>query len=259
MNSLENINKRYPNDLYLTFFTKKIEKIVSALYLITDHFDRTEPLKWKLREKGTSILSDVIKLNNTLISNRLAIFSNISFKFFEIMSFLELAVTSKLLSEENFDIFKRELNLLLSLIENNNIKINDQLSPYIGGEHFKVKDKSLRPKEIRDVLKSLKDINEYKGQNIDKGQSPLNTKKSLDTGISNNEKKTDRRDSIIKILSKGQKLTIKDISKVIDNCSEKTIQRELLKMMKENILEKEGERRWSRYFTKKHKNLPIYQ
>ncbi len=247
MNSLEKINKRYSNNLYLTFFTKKVEKIVSALYLITDHLDKTEPLKWDIRDKGTSLLTEVLKLNNLLISNKLKSFSSINFKFLEIMSFLELAVSIKLISEENFEIFKREFNLLLSLIENNSVAINSQLSPYIGGEYFKVKDKSLRPKEIKDVLESIKDTNEVKGHIKDTEQKLLNR-------ISNDEKKVARRDNIVKILSKGQKLTIKDISKVITNCSEKTIQRELQKMMKNGLLMKEGERRWSRYFikTKEH-------
>jgi len=244
MNSLENIDKRYNNEIYLTFFMKKIEKVVSALYLITDRLDKSEPLKWNIREEGTSLLSDVMKLNNYLVSDKLKIFSNISFKLFEIMSFLELAVATKLLSKENLEVFRREFNLLLSLIENNSVKITSQLSPYLGGEYFKIKDKSLRPKEIKNVLECIKDIQEGKGQIKDKGQSISNMKRRR---IPNNEKKTTRRDSIIEILSKGQKLTIKDISKVITDCSEKTIQRELQSMMKDGLLKKEGERRWSRY------------
>jgi len=44
------------------------------------------------------------------------------------------------------------------------------------------------------------------------------------------------------------KLTIKDFTKNIKDCSEKTIQRELLAMVAKGVLKKEGERRWSKYF-----------
>ena len=40
---------------------------------------------------------------------------------------------------------------------------------------------------------------------------------------------------------------IKDVSPLIKGCSEKTIQRELLSMVKSGILKKEGEKRWSKY------------
>ncbi|MCK4918190.1 MAG: hypothetical protein KAS02_00175 [Candidatus Pacebacteria bacterium] len=244
MNSLENINKRYSDDLYLTFLAKKVEKIVSALYLITDPLDKKEPLRWDIRQEGLVLFSDVTKLNNCLSSDKSEIFLNISFRFFKTMSLLELAVLTKLLSEENFSIFEREFNLLLSIIENNTTTINKQLSPYLDGEYFKLKDKAFRSKEIQTILGTIKDIDK------DKGQSPLEPKMVKKDIASNNEKKNLRRDNIIKTLSKGQKLTIKDIAKIITDCSEKTIQRELQRMMKDNLLVKEGERRWSRYFLK---------
>ncbi|MBU1046782.1 hypothetical protein KKH36_03325 [Patescibacteria group bacterium] len=247
MNSLDIINKRYNNDLYLTFFIKKTEKIVSALYLITDYLKEKEPLKWEVRKKAVNLFSEVMKLNDDSFSDKFKIFSTISFQIFEILSFLELASATNLISEDNHEVLKREFDLLLSLIKNNSIKINNQLSPYLGGDYFKVKDKSLRPKEIEDVLNSVKDINEDKGQFKYKGHNVFDSKKTKTDKITNNEKKISRRDKIIEILSKGQKLTIKDISKTISDCSEKTIQRELQSMLKDKLLNKEGERRWSRY------------
>ena len=70
-------------------------------------------------------------------------------------------------------------------------------------------------------------------------------------GHSNNnlvDKKDTRKRAILELLKGGGHLTIKDFSSVIRDCSEKTIQRELLALVEENVLKKEGERRWSRYF-----------
>ncbi|MFH1402206.1 MAG: hypothetical protein ABIG87_01100 [Patescibacteria group bacterium] len=246
MNSAKITEKQYQNDLYLTFFVKKVERIVSVLYLLTSYFPESEILKWKLREQGVALMSDSVSLNKNQVSYKDKIFSNIQNTILEIISFLEVASVANLVSEMNIEIFKREFNLLLSLISNNQQKLKEQILPYLDGNCFKIKDKNLRLKEIKNVLESVKDIVPDKGHSKGQGLfSAPNAKRPL---ISNTEKKGSRRDNIMKLLSKGQKMTIKDISKVIGDCGSKTIQRELQAMMKEKIINKEGERRWSKYF-----------
>lgn len=58
---------------------------------------------------------------------------------------------------------------------------------------------------------------------------------------------SDRRDRIKTIIEAKGEATIKDISEIITDCSEKTIQRELNAMIAENIVKRQGERRWSTY------------
>ncbi len=61
------------------------------------------------------------------------------------------------------------------------------------------------------------------------------------------EDKKERRDAIMKtIRSKGQ-VTIRDISKNIRGCSEKTIQRDLQELIQHGVLIREGEKRWAVY------------
>lgn len=57
----------------------------------------------------------------------------------------------------------------------------------------------------------------------------------------------DRRTRISTILEAKGEATIKDISEIVTDCSEKTIQRELNAMIEDNIVIRQGERRWSRY------------
>jgi len=57
----------------------------------------------------------------------------------------------------------------------------------------------------------------------------------------------DRRKIIFTLINEKPALTVKDIVKSIPHVSEKTIQRELLAMVSENVLVKRGERRWSTY------------
>ncbi|MCK5021667.1 MAG: hypothetical protein KAR54_00255 [Candidatus Pacebacteria bacterium] len=244
MNSLKIIEKKQDNDLYLSFFRKKTERVVSALYLITNHFSDDEILKWKLRKQGIQLLSYTMSLNRIGLSNNNILFSNIENNISEIISYLDIALIIKIISDTNIEVFKRELNFLLSLITKSLQNLDENSLPKLNGDYFKVKDSNLRNKEVKLALESIKDNYIDKGQF--KGQTPLNPKK-IET---NKEKKSSRRDKIIKLLDKGQELTIKDIMKVFDDCSEKTIQRELQVMLKESLLKKEGERRWSRYSMK---------
>lgn len=57
----------------------------------------------------------------------------------------------------------------------------------------------------------------------------------------------DRRTRIATILEAKGDATIKDISEIITDVSEKTIQRELNTMIDEGQVQRQGERRWSRY------------
>lgn len=56
-----------------------------------------------------------------------------------------------------------------------------------------------------------------------------------------------RRERILNVLRDKVEASIKDITGTITDCSEKTIQRELIGLIKDNIVLREGERRWSKY------------
>lgn len=57
----------------------------------------------------------------------------------------------------------------------------------------------------------------------------------------------DRRAIILSLLQRKDRVNVKDVAQVIKDVSEKTIQRELLALVAQGVLVKEGERRWSTY------------
>jgi hypothetical protein len=77
--------------------------------------------------------------------------------------------------------------------------------------------------------------------------------------------KKQRREEIIKVIRDSKEAeakggaTITDIrngakvlsDSTLSNCSDKTLQRELVSMVKDNVLNKTGEKRWSKYFLPK--------
>ncbi len=64
------------------------------------------------------------------------------------------------------------------------------------------------------------------------------------------DKKDSRQIKILTLLRARSNLSIKDFASVIPECSEKTIQRELLELVDKGVVKKEGERRWSTYSLK---------
>ena len=63
-------------------------------------------------------------------------------------------------------------------------------------------------------------------------------------------RKQSRKEQILALFAKGVDISIKDISARIKGCSEKTIQRELNTLVSDRILQRIGEKRWSRYVLK---------
>ena len=62
-----------------------------------------------------------------------------------------------------------------------------------------------------------------------------------------NEAKIERKENIIKILKQKRDASINDITALMKNYSSKTIQRDLKELIKDNLVVKEGSRRWSTY------------
>lgn len=57
----------------------------------------------------------------------------------------------------------------------------------------------------------------------------------------------DRKRVIMDVLKEKGQSSIKDISEVVKDCSEKTIQRDLNELIQSGVVLRDGERRWSKY------------
>jgi hypothetical protein len=198
---------------------KRTEKLVSGLYLLTSFFDEKEPLKWKLRDLGSKLVSNGEKRNIVL----------------EIMSLLTIAKNAGLVSETNFDIIHREFSIMVP-------------QGQTLGEVFK----RLEEKEVQVQPQNQERITEkpslYLASSIPKSQIIKDrihreTPKEGVVAV----KKNSRQSIILNLLKKKKEIMIKDVSPLIAGVSEKTIQRELLALVSSGILRKIGEKRWSRY------------
>ena len=202
------------------YLTDRVEKLGMAIYLVTDLLTDTEPIKFELRNKNIKLLS-VIKNDRKAVSF-----------IKEIDGLLKIAYMAQLISKMNYSILNIEYGKLLNLIRGN-------------------KQIILTDKLFEEDSKGQIDKGHSIGQS--KGQPKLSDRKVVkDTlkktkQMKKREINRDRRSLVIKFIKDKQDASIKDILNVVDDCSIKTLQRDLVSLVQEGVLKKEREKRWTKY------------
>lgn len=275
--SVSNLNLNntafFAGDGYTIFLYKKTEKLVTALYMVSNLFEESEPLKKNIREVGLCLLSHSSLLINHNLSQREVRADSFLQTGFEILSLLGIAFYSGSISAMNYSILKREFTTLLTLVEKKEKSEKEERGFVLSDSFFDIGQSPDEGKSAQRVLPSVSVPNDTSfSENVTQYEEPKGHIKSdysnhrilknpLITERNKQENKpfkkdiSERKDSrktiILNLLKKEANLTIKDFTKVIPGCSEKTIQRELLHLVSDGVLEKAGERRWSRYSLKK--------
>jgi hypothetical protein len=257
MDNTNQINKNKDNEIATTaisydilfsgddfglFVFKRTEKISTAVYLLTEYLSDTEPMKWSMRQVATRVVGEATILSKRVWGQR-EYFSAILSSFSELTTLFYVANMAHMISPMNFEIIQAELSKMVTMLSQA-ISKNTADRKIIADDYFNVSTG-------QDYSKNI-----FTGtQHFDKGQMDIRDKHVLykndhsKTGNTESHQKdrNNRQDTILTLLKEGKVLTIKDFSSQIKDCSEKTIQRELLSLVAKNVLKKEGERRWSRY------------
>jgi len=245
------------NNKYINENTnKKTEKLVTALYMVSDCMENDNALKNQIRLLGVELLSDTYKFSLISPVDKLSHISRTLNHINEILSLIEISYSVGFISEMNTLILKREFNYLISDLKSHQdrdkhytFKIDEDMfnlpveENHIAIEGYNQKDNQ---KDKRTEYNNMSFINKVSPlSNINIKKSPLSPKRLIN--------KAERRDKIISIIKMlsiklGQKdISIKDISASYKDCSEKTIQRELNYLVANNTLKKTGAKRWSKY------------
>lgn len=231
---------------YLMYVFKKTEKITSALYLVSGLLKDEEPLKWEIRDKGIDLLSSSFMASSAVPGDKNSVIQSLFTAALETLSLLNVARISHLISEMNHNILVREIDQVVVLLRDR-LVANAESAGYVLSEAF-FKTPNLFTGGFKNPQSNGRGIeSESLNQSgFSKPSSQSVSKGHVDVQV----KKTSRQEAIVNILKGQSNLTIKDFSKVIKDCSEKTIQRELLELVDKGVIKKEGERRWSRYSLK---------
>ena len=211
----------------------KTERLASAIYLITGLMDTGDILRLKLRSASVDSVNDLYSIGQSSGDSGAHVPDKILKRISYISSLLEIGLAGELISQMNYSILKNEYS-----------KLGDVLvrSQVIKGVGSFILQSSFFGNDLSDLTNMtpdcIKDINKTAGQ--------MSVRKGTD--------KMSRQDLIVKIIKDGSEYTIKDILSEVSaiavggiDCSEKTIQRDLLSLVAGGILKKKGEKRWSRY------------
>jgi hypothetical protein len=223
---------------YLVYIFKKTEKITAALYLVSGLLKDDEPIKWELRDRGIDLVSSSFTASSAMPGDKGAVIQSIFTAALETLSLLNVAKISNLISDMNHKILVKEIDLVVGMLRDR-LAQNAEKAGYVLSESF-FRTPDLFASGFR---------TDYKGHSSS-GKAESTKGVSIQGHVSVRQKKTNRQEVILNVLKTQSNLTVKDFAKVIKDCSEKTIQRELIDLLNQGLIKREGERRWSRYSLK---------
>jgi hypothetical protein len=217
----------FEKDIRRVYIYKKSERLAKALLLIAPAFKSAHALRERLERISVGLIDASI-----LPPSRAR--DALSHELLTLSSVLSIARTAGLLSPMNTELIGKEAHLLLKEIaayEEPKLSFDD--SPSLAAL---LKSSSLPRPTLKPVARTMSartaSPDSYKGQDLP--SAPL-------------KDNSERRSSIVSVLKTKGASSIKDISTIIRDVSEKTIQRELQNLVLEGQVTKTGERRWTTY------------
>jgi hypothetical protein len=225
--SLSSVSDRY------AYVAAKNQKLASALYLVTNFLNDSEPIKWKLRERSLELATEFMTGRPTAVFYKLSLLEKGSHLCEEIVGLLDIARTLGSVSEMNLSVLKQEYETLKT-----------QLEELAGGkqlERFLLVSELPKPKvEVPITPTTASPIPVSYAQ----PKRPASVSSHHTDGLAS---KNTRKQAILSYLADKNWTSIKDIASAVPDCSQKTVQRELSDLVEQGVLKKRGDRRWSRY------------
>ena len=231
-------NNIFDKDIRRVFIYKKTERLAKALHLVAPAFADSRALKERIDSVAIAMVDAATLppgIARTALSRELLLLS----------SLLGVARTGGILSAMNADIIAREAHTLLqevAVYEEPRIFLDD--APTLS-ELAKDMPKKEAPASEPRVLPTASALRRTVRGGALAGQRKGQALK--DTGGKTRIHIKDRQDAILSVIRTKGSVSIKDISTLIRDVSEKTIQRELISLVAAGSVTKRGERRWSVY------------
>lgn len=245
----------------MSFISKKTDKIVTALYMVTDFIPQSEPLRVQLRTVALSVMSSVRILAARSVDTETLISDDVLREIDEALALISIATTIGLMSHMNGSILSSELGKNQTEIRRlyaprESASVTQVVHPnlVLSSDFFEVETPApaVRISSLAAAAVPAQTTSAPAAATVEKSVLYKKTdtvearkevpQKSTGIGI-----KIARRSDVLAVIKSRGSASIKDISSVVKDMSEKTVQRELLTLVKEGVLKKEGEKRWSTY------------
>lgn len=247
------VNGFYQKASTVSFIAKKTERIATAIYMVTDFLADSEPLKIELRTLAISLISTTQKLPKNPNEIPTVLASDCISLIDQTMTFLSLATTLGLVSEMNGKILETELKKVQSQVDENSGEKKLFIAPRFGFSNVLLNQEMFVVEKDQEAVKQIDKGHELiKGQTNQENVFYKKDAKSSQVLMSVSKKselgsKIARRNDVLSIVRNKGKVSIKDISEILKDIGDKTLQRELHGLVQEGVLIKEGEKRWTLY------------
>jgi hypothetical protein len=212
-------DKVFEKDIRKVFLYKKAERIVKAIHLVAPAFKDSPALGGRLEALSVEVLDVATSFTS---AKRVGLTRHLLM----LSSLLAVAHTAGILSRMNVELIVGEIESFIR-------DIADYEEPRVLLE------------EVASLATLAKTVvrTEHERRTVPPPERTDATRSS-DIKVS---KMSNRREIVLSVIRDKQPVSIKDISTVIRDVSEKTIQRELISLIAEGAVHKAGERRWSTY------------
>ena len=246
--------KDFIKDNSVLFIIKKTERIMYGVYMLSRFLPDDHELKSELKKTSNTALRQVsqfVHVHTRTQDTCDAVHATLQY----LSSLLTLSFIEGFVSQANIEIMKSELNYLHKHIEELSTPSHNQ------EEHLQLKSeqfvvhtnkKTIVKKQPTPPSMSFTGTPDKLMSFIkDRAQTEIKSKPTKPAPRPQAKKQSssgdDREQRIIDVIRQKGDVSIKDISTVIFDVSEKTIQRTLQTLIDKRQIIKEGERRWARY------------
>lgn len=212
----------------------QVGAISKAVYLVTDLFDQSEPLKMSLRRVVVNCLENDFDKDS----------------FLKLNSLLKLSRDMDLITQMNADLLisavNGHLNNLNKVEVREDVKIDTILNIDTNIDKIEEDNKPMviENKQVVELVSEERMEKKVPTITINNNTQNIKTINNISMDIGS------RRKKILEIVKARGAVTINEFIESIKGCSSKTIQRELTSLVLSGTLKKTGERRWSKYSLK---------
>jgi len=226
---------------------KKAERLVLATHLVTNFVPKNENVRESVRSNSQLLLALTLELRDGLHSTGSNSVNIVIAKVRLILSLLDVIHASGYISSMNLEVLKGAYAEFVDFLvkskdghSSDRLELNEEhfLSVTVNsnGQKSKGQNESLKDTNLKDSVKDTKNLKDRKSEDAPRPKS-LRAKRKLKS----------RRMSVLDAVTKNSPAHIKDIAIEVTDCSEKTIQRELVSLVRDGVLKKEGSKRWTTY------------
>jgi hypothetical protein len=210
---------------------RRTERIVAALYLVTNHIAPTEPLRVAVRAGSLQLLEDIISLRDEMrgVDSVGLVASRASLR--HLISLVRILAVAGLLSVQNTNTMTEALDELGAFL------VSSQNSPLS-------ESVSLTSEDLMDIGEARKDVRDRR---IVKDNVHVRDRVGVSDRNAGREILDVREQNILGFLHGKGELGIRDIAANLPEYSEKMIQRDLADLVAAGLVKKAGLKRWSRY------------